>query len=94
MEIIGLSSSGWSSPLSCYLILQQLALFNPEFGRGIAGHTPVATGTEADAAHLRTIGQARALELLGKGATAEYGEPVLDDLVAVRAHKGMLSQKI
>ena len=51
--------------------LQFIALVEPHFGRCIAGHSPIATRTKANATHFRPIGQARTLELLGEETTEE-----------------------
>ena len=51
--------------------LELFQLGHPQGVAGIAGHTPVAAGGQRDRADLRSIGQAAALELLGKEAAVE-----------------------
>ena len=57
--------------LGVRLLSQFVALAEPEVGGCVAGHTPIATRTQAAAAHFRAVGQATPFELLGKEATAE-----------------------
>lgn len=52
--------------------LQVVTFFEPECGAGIGWHAPVAAWREGDTAHLGTIGEARALELLVEEAPEEY----------------------
>ena len=54
---------------------QKASPFLPNCGVGIAGHAPVAAWTETHAAHLRAIGQARTLELLGEETAQESLQP-------------------
>lgn len=48
---------------------------HPYGGRGVGGHTPVASGGETDTADLRTIGHAGTLELLGEESAVEVSFP-------------------
>ena len=57
---------------SCVLYcLEFIALVEPHFSCCIAGHSPIATGTKANATHFGAIGQARTLELLGEETAEE-----------------------
>ena len=61
-----------SGQLFSAFYLQFIALVEPHFGCCIAGHSPIATRTKANATHFRAIGQARTLELLGEETAEEH----------------------
>lgn len=63
-------------------------IVQPGIRRGVAGHAPVAAGADGDAAHLRAVGQARALELLVEEAPHEGAEPLAYGVFIVRAAEG------
>ena len=48
-----------------------LQVFQPEYGRGIGRHAPIATRRKADAADLWSVGHAGTLELLAEETAAE-----------------------
>ena len=66
----------------------------PEGGGGVGGHAPVAAGREADAAHFRAVGHARALELLIEEAVHKGVEPFLDRFGAVSSVEGVERQAV
>ena len=68
--------------------LEHFTLSEPQLTRSIAGHTPVSSGTQADAANLGAVGQAGALELLREEATHEGRQPFFDGRVIVHAGEG------
>ena len=60
---------------------QSIDFLQPDMGRGIAGHAPVAPGTETDVAHFDAIRHAAALKLLGKEPTAEGFQPLFNGFI-------------
>ena len=73
--------------------LEHFTLSEPQLTRSIAGHTPVSSGAQANAANLGAVGQTRALELLGEEAAEECLEPMLDDVIVVPAFEGFLRKQ-
>ena len=66
-----------------FVLLQLRKLRLPHGGTGVAWHAPVAAGAERDRADLRSVGQAAALELLGKEAAVEILQPVQQHIVRI-----------
>ena len=66
-----------------FVLLQLVELRLPYGGTGVAWHAPVAAGAERDRADLRSVGQATALELLGKEAAVEILQPVQQHIVRI-----------
>ena len=62
-------------------------LAQPGVGVGVAGHPPVATRRETDAAYLGSVGYARSLELIGEEPPQKNAQRVLDFRFAVRARE-------
>ena len=58
--------------------LEFVQLPQPQGGRGVGGHPPVASRREGHAADSGTVGQAVALELLVKETTDKGDQPALD----------------
>lgn len=71
-----------------------LQILEPQDAGGVAGHAPVATGTEAATGHLGAVGQTTALVLLGKEAAAEDAQPLADDGIVVLLAEGLASQEV
>ena len=65
---------------------------HPAIDDRVGRHSPVATWREADAAHLWSVGQAAALELLREEAPEERVQPVVDKLAGVLALEGVHGQ--
>ena len=66
----------------------------PKLGGGVTGHTEISSGRESDGAHLGTVGEAGALELLSEEATDEVLQPLKKDLVALLSGEGDLCQTV
>ena len=60
------------------LSLELFAFVEPCTGSGIAGHAPIAAGTEADTPDFWGIRCAGAFELLGEEATDKDSKPMFD----------------
>ena len=73
------------------LSLELFAFVKPCTGSGIAGHAPIAAGTEADTPDFWGIRCAGAFELLGEEATIKLAQPTLDDTWSILLAEGLLS---
>ena len=78
----------------CVSALQSFQFIQPQGGAGIAGHAPVAAGRKRDRANLGAVGQAAALELLGKEAAIEVFQPVQKNFIAVFSAEGILGKEV
>ena len=105
-ETVGMSMSARNSVLECvlwrakprtgavrgFVLLQLRKLRLPHGGTGVAWHAPVAAGAERDRADLRSVGQAAALELLGKEAAVEILQPVQQHIVRIAVAERVASR--
>ena len=73
---------------------QLVKLCLPHGSAGVAGHAPVAAGTERDRADLRPVGQAAAFELLDEEAAVEIFQPVQQHIVRVPVTERMTRQPV